>query len=175
MCRNLTPAASCVSRFRHNYSPMDKSVVYAQHLKTRFNGKPLLAAVILSCLSLSALNTFFSDWQDAKRFDNVPIDAAQILEKCNALKSLPGPPSNFHQRSHSDRFVHGTPPTLFKNATIWTGRVSGNEILTGDLLIDKGLIKGIGYIKDKTLADYKDLVVINAEGAWLTPGYVTQS
>jgi cytosine/adenosine deaminase-related metal-dependent hydrolase len=39
-------------------------------------------------------------------------------------------------------------------------------------LIDKGLIKAIGFIGDTTLAEYKDLVVIDAGGAWITPGYV---
>jgi hypothetical protein len=131
--------------------------------------KSLVAAVLLSFASLAVLNTYLSDWQ---QLDNVPFDAAEIIDRCNALKALPAPPRNFHQRSHSDRFVDGTPPTLFKNASIWTGRVSGNEIVAGDLLIDKGLIKAIGFIKDTTLAEYKDLVVIDAEGAWITPGYV---
>lgn len=142
---------------------MDKSVVYRQ------KGKSLLAAVVLTFASLAVLNAYISDWQN---LDNVPFDAAEIIEKCNALKALPAPPSNFHQRSYSDRFVHGTHPTLFRNATIWTGRISGNEVVEGDLLIDKGLIKAIGIIEDTTLAEYKDLVVIDAEGAWITPGCV---
>jgi len=149
---------------------MDKSGVHGY--RTRFNGKSL-AAVFLTFASLAALNASLSDWQYTKHLDNVPFDAAEILEKCNALKALPGPPSDFHQRSHSDRFVHGTPPALFKNASIWTGRVSGNEVVAGDLLIDRGLIKAIGLIEDSALAEYKDLVVIDAEGAWITPGYVT--
>lgn len=130
-----------------------------------------MAAVLLTFASLAALNASLSDWQYTKRLHNVPVNAAEILDKCNALKALPVPPSHFHQRSDSDRFEHGTHPTLFKNATIWTGRVSGNEVVSGDLLIDKGLIKAIGLIKDSTLAKYRDLVVIDAEGAWITPGY----
>lgn len=130
-----------------------------------------MAAILLIFASLA---TLLLDWgyNYNSRLDNVPFGAAEILEKCTALKAPAGPPSNFHQRSHSDRFVHGTPPTLFKNATIWTGRVSGNEVVTGDLLIDKGLIKAIGLIKDTTLAEYQDLEVIDAKGAWITPGYV---
>ena len=142
---------------------MDKSVVYRQ------KGKSLLGAVLLTFASLAVLNVYFSDGQD---LENVPFDAAEIIHKCHALNTLPAPPSDFHQRTHSDRFVHGTPPTLFKNASIWTGRDSGNEVVAGDLLLDKGLIKAIGFIEDATLAEYKDLVVIDAGGAWVTPGYV---
>ena len=140
--------------------------------QARSKSKLLFAAVLLVFASLAALNTFLSDWQYAEHLNNVPFDAAEILEKCNALNTAAGPPSNFHQRSHSDRWVHGTPPVLFKNATIWTGRVSGKEVVTGDLLIDKGLIKKIGLVKDTALAEYKDLAVIDAKGAWITPGYV---
>jgi imidazolonepropionase-like amidohydrolase len=142
---------------------MDKSVVYRQ------KGKSLLAAVLLTLASLAFLNAYLSNWQLS---DNVPFDAAEIIDKCNALRALPGPPRNFYERSHSDRFVAGTTPTLLRNATIWTGRVSGNEIVKGDIFIDKGLIKAIGFIKDTTLAEYKDLLVIDAEGAWITPGIV---
>ena len=136
----------------------------------RQKGKSLLAAVLLTFTSLAILNAYISDWQN--QLDNVPFDAEEIINKCNALDVLPSPPSNFPWRSHSDRFVHGTPPTLFKNASIWTGRNSGNEVVAGDLLIDMGLIKAIGFVEDTTLAEYKDLVVIDAEGAWITPGYV---
>ena len=135
----------------------------------RQKSKSLLAAVLLAFASLAVLNTYISDWQ---YLDNIPSDAAEIINKCKALKVLPAPPSNFHQRTHSDRFAYGTPPTLFRNASIWTGRNSGNEVVAGDLLIDKGLIKELGFVDDATLAKYKDLVVIDAEGAWITPGYV---
>jgi hypothetical protein len=145
---------------------MDKSVALVVYSK---KGKSFLAAVLLTFTFLAVLNAYISDWQN---LDNVPVDAAEIIDKCNALKILPAPPSNFHQRLYSDRFVQGTPPTLFRNATIWTGRISGNEVVAGDLLIDKGLIKAIGSIKSTTLTEYKDLVVIDAEGAWITPGYV---
>ena len=135
----------------------------------RQKSKSLFAAVLLAFASLAVLNAYISDWQD---LDNVPSDAAEIINKCNSLKVLPAPPSDFHRRSHSDRFAYGTPPTLFRNASIWTGRNSGHEVVAGDLLIDKGLIKEIGFIEDATLAEYKDLVVIDTEGAWITPGYV---
>ncbi len=92
------------------------------------------------------------------------------MEKCRSLNIIPGPPSNFHSRSESDRFVTDTRPTLIKNATIWTGRVYGHEIVLGDLLLDKGIIKGVGEIKLSVIQSYKKLVVIEANGAWVTPG-----
>jgi hypothetical protein len=146
--------------------------------KTRSCPKPLLVLVLLSIVfsplfllfgSFSVPDAYVSSWQN---LDKVPFDAAEIIDKCNALHVLPAPPSDFYQRSHSDRFQDGTPPTLLRNASIWTGRVSGNEVVEGDLLIDKGLIIAIGFIDDTTLAKYKDLVVIETEGAWITPGYV---
>lgn len=85
---------------------------------------------------------------------------------------MPGPPKDFHHRTESDRYVAGTPPTLVRNATIWTGRVSGYEVITGDLLIDKGIIQRVGKLRKSALDAYKDLVVIDAAGAWVTPGYV---
>lgn len=48
-------------------------------------------------------------------------------------------PHGFHHRAQSDRFVPSTPPTLIKNATIWTGGNSGHQVIIGNLLLDKGL------------------------------------
>jgi hypothetical protein len=93
---------------------MNKSVVFKQ------KGRSFLSAVLLTFVSLAVLNVYIWDRQN---LDKVPFDTAEIIDKCNALKVLPAPPSNFHQRSYSDRFEHGTPPTLFRNATIWTGRI----------------------------------------------------
>lgn len=60
---------------------------------------------------------------------------------------------------------------LHQNATIWTGKLNGLEILTGDLLLDKGLIKDVGVIDDSTVAQLEDLVVIHANGSWVSSGY----
>ncbi|KAJ7448178.1 hypothetical protein FB451DRAFT_1375446 [Mycena latifolia] len=46
----------------------------------------------------------------------------------------------------SDRFVEGTPPVLIQNAKILTGARNGTEIVFGDILLDKGLVLGVGYI-----------------------------
>ena len=138
----------------------------------RQKGKSLLAAVLLTLVSLAVLNAYLSDCQDS---DNIPFNAEEIIHKCKALHVLPAPPHDFHHRSQSDRFVHGTPTTLFINASIWTGDDSGHEVITGDLLLNGGIIKAIGVIEDATLAEYEDVEVIDAEGAWITPGCVVPS
>lgn len=102
---------------------------------------------------------------------NIPINATSILDKCRLLNVKPGVSHNFHRRTQSDRFVPGTPPILIKNATIWTGRVSGLEVVVGDLLLSKGLIKAVGDIDQHVLDAYgSDLVVADAGGAWVSPG-----
>jgi len=59
---------------------------------------------------------------------------------------------------------------LIKNATIWTGRANGHEVIVGNLLLDKGIIKGIGVIEPSVTEAYDDLVKIDVGGAWVTPG-----
>ncbi|KAF8893823.1 carbohydrate esterase family 9 protein [Infundibulicybe gibba] len=84
------------------------------------------------------------------------------------------PPPNFSKRSQSDRFVHGTNPVLLKGARIWTGRDNGTEVFTGDVLMEKGIIKSVGHLSAASLNVYygSQLVVIDAKGAWVTPGIV---
>ncbi|GAA5841787.1 hypothetical protein JCM11251_004064 [Rhodosporidiobolus azoricus] len=98
---------------------------------------------------------------------------SESVEKCEELHVLPGVPQSFWDRNASDRFASGTPPTLIRNATVWTGNNDGKEVLYNhDILLDRGLIVQlrnnihiepdlIGYVK-----------IVNAHGAWLTPGIV---
>lgn len=109
---------------------------------------PLFAAVA-TVFSLGVLNVTF-EWQDTK-LAKLPVNAAEILQKCSLLDAQPGPPHDFHLRTQSDRFQEGTHPTLIRNATIWTGRVSGHEIVVGDLLLEKGIIKAVGDIDQSAL------------------------
>lgn len=84
-----------------------------------------------------------------------------------------GPPKGFHKRSQSDRFAHGTKPVLIQRGTIWTGRNNGTEVIHGDILLDKGIIKSVGHLRRGTLEMYgSDLVVIDAKNAWITPGII---
>ena len=59
-----------------------------------------------------------------------------------------------------------------QNATIWTGSKEGHEIIKGDILLDGGIIKGLGDIDNAVLQSLsiKDAVKIDAQGAWISPG-----
>ncbi|KAI0777456.1 carbohydrate esterase family 9 protein [Trametes elegans] len=102
----------------------------------------------------------------------VPLRAQEYLDKCQLLGVKPGPPEDFNTRTQSDRFVPGTKATLIKNATIWTGRVDGLEVLHGDILLDAGLIKRIGHVDDSELAQYAGVTNLDAQGKWVSPGIV---
>ncbi|KAF7323617.1 Carbohydrate esterase family 9 protein [Mycena kentingensis (nom. inval.)] len=133
---------------------------------SRFQHLALLvaAAVLLYPLSYSALGWTWT------RSDAVPINAQTILAQCKALDLQPGPPDDFYARKQSDRFEDGTKPTLIRNATIWTGQDDGKEVLTGDILLDKGIIQKLGSVDVRTLS--ADTVVLDADGAWVSPGIV---
>ncbi|PIL36090.1 hypothetical protein GSI_01750 [Ganoderma sinense ZZ0214-1] len=103
---------------------------------------------------------------------SVPFDAESILAKCRSLHIKPGPAANFHSRSQSDRFQPGTEALLIRNATIWTGERNGKEVFHGDAFLDSGLIKAIGNVPREILAARDDILVVEADGAWLTPGIV---
>lgn len=62
--------------------------------------------------------------------------------------------------------------TPLQNASIWTGRVDGLEVLKGDILLDGGLIKSVGHVEQYVLDTYEDLVTVDAAGAWVSPGCV---
>lgn len=153
-----------------NTTTMDKFPAQRRGTTSSAVFKSLLGAVLVAIVVSTSLG--LSLGHNPLVGTKVPINAAQIVQQCQALHVLPGPPKNFHHRTESDRYVAGTPPTLVRNATIWTGRVSGYEVITGDLLIDKGIIQGVGKLRKGALEAYKDLVVIDAAGAWVTPGYV---
>ena len=103
----------------------------------------------------------------------LPPHAVTSLARCHSLQAKPGPPPGFYKRSQSDRFEEGTRPVLIKNAQIWTGDRNGtdSEVLRADVLLDKGIIKGVGRVERFRLKAFKDdLVVIDAKNAWVTPG-----
>ncbi|KAK0458000.1 carbohydrate esterase family 9 protein [Desarmillaria tabescens] len=118
----------------------------------------LVLVVLLCALSLS--------WVFHRACDHtlaaIPIHAPEILKKCQNLHVLPGKPSGFDDRAESDRY----------NATIWTGRVSGFEVVRGDLLMDKGLVKKVGDIDAEMDVFGGELDVQDVGGAWVSPGIV---
>ncbi|KAJ7164020.1 carbohydrate esterase family 9 protein [Mycena crocata] len=104
------------------------------------------------------------------------LHPAQVaaISRCRALEMQPGPPEDFHERTESDRYVPGTRPHLIQNAKVWTGGENGTELFTGDILIDKGFIVGVGQFGSALLLQRygPELVVIDVKNAWVTPGIV---
>jgi hypothetical protein len=144
--------------------------------------KDELSSFVLSNASKNRLNTIllclfstscaFISW--TLYSPSPPLNAQEILSRCAQLHAKAGPPSNFHERDVSDRFEAGTPATLIRNATIWTGAHDGTEVIYGDILLDKGIIKAVGYIPNPLIQEAVDfsgsIKTIDANGAWITPG-----
>lgn len=109
-------------------------------------------------------------------FSRVPIDVNHILNKCSNLNTTPSPPPGFYSRARSDRYVPGTKPLLIRNATIWTGRMDGLEVVGGDVLLEGGIIKKVGRVNETAINEISGEGVkyntVNVEGAWVTPGCV---
>ncbi|KAK4700145.1 hypothetical protein P7C70_g6106, partial [Phenoliferia sp. Uapishka_3] len=96
---------------------------------------------------------------------------AKSLAKCAALHDLPGIPTDFYERTESDRYDTGTNDVLIKNATIWTGNNDGKEVVTGNVWIQRGIIKhvaGEGGALPKKFGS--KTITIDAHGAFLSPG-----
>ncbi|EOD49096.1 putative amidohydrolase family protein [Neofusicoccum parvum UCRNP2] len=105
----------------------------------------------------------------------------QDLATCAKLQRTPQDPSG--HRDRNARYIDGHPPTLIKNATVWTGEpVPGTSAadaragkgygwVQADVLLSHGLIKTVGAsIRADALAD--DVVVYEAGGRQLTAGIV---
>ncbi|KAJ7098293.1 carbohydrate esterase family 9 protein [Mycena epipterygia] len=146
---------------------MEKAPHYAPQ------GRKRVKTLQLALLSLAALSYSLTYllWPTS-HVETLPINAETIIAQCTALHLTPGPPDDFHARTQSDRFVEGTKPTLVRNASIWTGRDAGNEVVYGDILIDKGIIQKVGEVSDAALEAYPDVVVLDASGSWVSPGIV---
>lgn len=131
----------------------------------------LLIIAVFLVFNLCYHVTYFSN-HGHRTSVQVPLHASVTLSKCRALHVKPSPPSNFHDRDVSDRFVRDTRPVLIRNATVWTGRVQGLEIIQGDVLLDGGIIKQVGHISEEILSAYSNLVSVDAHG-YVYPEYKT--
>lgn len=138
---------------------------------------PVLFIIALIFIVLLHSSAFIS----SAFFQSNPQEFArrsQILSKCAYIHAKPGPPPNFYARTQSDRYLdsENTTPVLVRNATIWTAANDGHEVLTGDLLMHHGLIKAIGDVPLSLIRQIesknKKLEIIDAQGAWVTPGIV---
>lgn len=126
---------------------------------------------LLFCAFLVAYCVRFG-WFFDTHSSAVQLDKDAIVGQCAHLSVKPGPPETFSQRVVSDRHQEGTRPIFIRNATIWTGRVQGFEVLQGDLLLAHGLIKAVGDIDEGMLSTLSDVETVDVHGAWVTPGVV---
>ncbi|KAL0949372.1 hypothetical protein HGRIS_009441 [Hohenbuehelia grisea] len=99
-------------------------------------------------------------------------DIQPALRKCAALREKLQAFEGLLSRDESDRLEYGTNATLIKDARIWTGRNNGSEIIRGHVLLEKGIIKRLGDVEDDFIRTIRNLTVVHANGAWLTPGLV---
>jgi hypothetical protein len=153
---------------------MDKLPKYTPREVSRQRPRRSRLTLALTLCSISAAAFLVSLSQLAsfgKQSVQLPFHAEQALQKCQMLHAKPGPLPNFHTRTESDRFVEGTRATLIRNASIWTGDEEQYEILQGDILFDKGIIKFLGHASQDLIGNFKDLVTLDAGGSWVTPGY----
>lgn len=145
----------------HTAQPEERRV---ERRKFSFYGRLVALCLVATLAFINISPSATSERRNVK----VPQHADAIQARCRALNTKPGPPSNFYDRSVSDRFVPGTRPVLLTNATIWTGRVQGLEILKGDIYIDGGILKSIGRIDHHLLGS--NVEIIDVGGAFVTPG-----
>jgi cytosine/adenosine deaminase-related metal-dependent hydrolase len=62
---------------------------------------------------------------------------------------------------------------LLLNAKVWTGEKDGTEVIDADILLDKGIIKGIGHVARQLASQFtEDLVTIDVNCSCVTPGIV---
>ncbi|KAG5648919.1 hypothetical protein DXG03_000268 [Asterophora parasitica] len=131
----------------------------------------LLLAVGCTLAIWTAGASLFSPRLDGSsiRVQNVPVNSREILAQCMSLRATPGPSQDFHSREESDRYEPGTKPTLIQNAAIFTGERNGSVVIYGNIFIDKGIVKNIGKVP-RYLWDRPNVDVVDAKGAWVTPG-----
>lgn len=127
---------------------------------------------VLLAVSLLFYRLFLRNLPSAAEVD-------RVLAQCQSISVPAGPQASYNAASRvvegSDRYDAETAPTLIQNARIWTGASNGTDFTTGDILLDKGLIMGIGHIPRDVLAKVKGgsrIETIDARGRWVTPGLV---
>jgi len=153
--------------------------VRARVIAPKSVNSPLLAVLVAGFTTLTFLASSFLAGRTESLFSRrdpdyntiPPINAQrEILNHCAALKATPIVPQAFYSRKESERYEYGNNATLIRGASIFTGRENGREIIHGDILLDRGSIRGIGGIPAKTIDRAENLTVIEAHGAWITPG-----
>ncbi|KAJ6598878.1 carbohydrate esterase family 9 protein [Mycena vulgaris] len=151
--------------------PKARSRISGVDREKRNTGSWLRSTSSLCSLTVIGLWTAAEE-EELTRILTRPHNAQEIQAKCRAIQSPAGPSPFFLKREVSDRFEVGTNSTLITNATLVMGRGNDTHILHGDLYLDKGLVKAIGSLSHQNLQYAANLTVIDAMGAWVTPGLV---
>ncbi|KAJ9128028.1 hypothetical protein QFC24_000319 [Naganishia onofrii] len=97
------------------------------------------------------------------------------LLQCEAIKLMPPDTTDFRvNRTVSDRFEpKSATPVMLKNATVWTGRNAGEEILYGaSVYLRGGVVVSVGTETDVRSLLHGAVEEIDLEGRWVTPGIV---
>ncbi|THH05912.1 hypothetical protein EW146_g9771 [Bondarzewia mesenterica] len=135
--------------------------------------RPILFVSLVSLVFVCNTYLSYSASRASPSLQTVPVNAQETMARCSALKMTPGPHEDFYEREESDRWEPGTNATLIRNATVWTGELEGGEtVVHGDVLLDRGIIKAVGDVPASLLRGMDNLTVVDAEGAWVTPGLV---
>lgn len=154
--------------------PFDVQRPRTVSLPFRIASTPTLVFVFTIAVALtiwiSATTLLTTQYHVPSAVHKVPINAQEILARCMSLKITPGPSRAFHSREVSDRYEPGTNATFIKNAVIFTGGKNGSEVIHGSILLDKGIIKSIGKVPDHLIKTALQATVVDAKGAWVTPG-----
>ncbi|KAF5358954.1 hypothetical protein D9758_004746 [Tetrapyrgos nigripes] len=142
-----------------------------------------LAILSLAIVTYSSFNPFWEFYtqhslQFASPLPLQPENAAEILSRCQSLRTAAGPlsPATFRERTISDRFdpeMNHNTSYLIKNATIWTGEKNGTNVINGSLWLANGIVMSMGENLPRDLMEKEEnLTVVEAEGRWVTPGLV---
>ncbi|KAG6895604.1 hypothetical protein C0992_000419, partial [Termitomyces sp. T32_za158] len=124
---------------------------------------PIVPVFLLAALLLFLIESPNSD------------DVDRFITQCASISTPAGPGPSYDPATRvstgSERHVVGTPPTLIRNAKIWTGLGNGTEIIHGDILLDKGVIISIGSVSSDMLVQARDarhakaVDIFDAEGS----------
>ncbi|KAG7096767.1 hypothetical protein E1B28_004178 [Marasmius oreades] len=95
-----------------------------------------------------------------------------VLQRCETLRIKPdGLMPNFTETHTSNRVHHReiVKSIVISNATIFTGIKDGN-IVRGEILLENGVVRAIGQHVPRDLVQAGHASVVDAQGAWVTPG-----
>lgn len=115
-------------------------------------------AMLSLAMVLFATNLCLFILAPSSSVSRAPTDASEIIEKCHSIHLRPTPSDSFKNRNISDRFQAGTKPIWIRNATIWTGRNNGLQVIIGDIILDGGLIKAVGQVDPSLVANNPSVV-----------------